>query len=158
MKENHSPLCIAVTVFLPSMNFMSLYMLWGKKKDGAFSYSYRGKEKKALQSYVTWSCSQISNIISLFSCLISQSKQTKEQKNHHICETALASGNMMIENVTIKSGSVEDWELLLLITQGLEATDLKWEPAHLNQQKYVLCLLFWHLLCYTHYRSWAENH
>lgn len=41
----------------------------------------------------------------------------------------------MIENATIKSESVEDWELWLLIIQGLEATDLKWEAANLNQQK-----------------------
>lgn len=39
----------------------------------------------------------------------------------------------MIENITIKSESVEDWELLLLIIQGLEAMDLKWEADNLSQ-------------------------
>lgn len=37
-----------------------------------------------------------------------KSQQTKEQKNHHIREITLASGNTMIENVTIKSENVED--------------------------------------------------
>lgn len=45
MKENQSPLCIVMRIFLHSMNFKSLYMLWGKIRNAAFSYSYREKDR-----------------------------------------------------------------------------------------------------------------
>lgn len=52
-----------------------------------------------------------------------------------MCEITVAPGNVMIENATIQSIGTEDWELLLLIIQGLKATDLKYQTANLNQQK-----------------------
>lgn len=63
-----------------------------------------------------------------------------------MCEITVAPGNVMFENSTIESLSAEAWELLLLIIEGLKATDLQYEADNWNQQKINSFSLFWSLL------------